>query len=292
MDFDLKIVQKLVGNISFEQLSDVDSFVSNDVSLFIPSIGPCKYARTEDHSHPGYSFILTFDNNCKVVMDGKTISSIAGELTAFSPGVLHHEIKTDEFARYIAILIDKEFFENQFSDYSSLPIKEFRADIFRPTSELKSYLKDFMIEYQNKLPGFKKVLSSLSFTITHAIIRILLKKDSSKQEVGVRIDIGNLIEYMHSNYDKRLTIDDLANHITLSPSHLSRLFKKETGKSPLDYLIHLRIEKSKKMLLSSNKNITEIALDTGFASSSHFSSTFIKVLNMSPSDFKRKYLKN
>jgi len=291
MDFDIKTVQKLVGNITYNHLKDVDTFVSDKIALFIPSTGPCKYAVTEDHSHPGYSFILTFDNNCKVKIDGKMIESGPGKLTAFSPGVQHHEIQTDDFCRYIAVMIDKDFFEEQAKDYSPENLPVFRADVFNPTGELKTYLKDFMIEYQNKLPGYEKILDSLGLTITHAIIRILLKKDTSKQEVGARIDIGNLIEFMHSNYDKKLTIDDLSRHISLSPSHFSRLFKNETGKSPLDYLIHLRLDKAKKMLLNSNKNITEIALDTGFNSSSHFSSTFIKYLNISPSDYKKKYLK-
>lgn len=290
MDFDIKVIQKIVGDINYNHLKDVDSFISNDIALFIPLTGPCKYAITKDHTHPGYSFILTFDNNCKVVIDGKTIDSGPGKLLTFSPDVIHHEIRTDKFSRYIAVMIDRNFFENQVNDYSTEPLRKLRAEIFNPTAELKIYLKDFMIEYQNKLPGYEKILVSLGLTITHAIIRIILKQESSKQEIGSRIDINNLIEYMHSNYDKKITIEELSKYISLSPSHFSRLFKNETGKSPLDYLIHLRLDKAKKLLINGTKNITEIALDTGFNSSSHFSSTFFKYFNISPRDYKRKYL--
>lgn len=288
MDFDMKTVQKLVGNITYEQMKDVDSFVSDQVSLFIPSTGPCQYSITPEHSHPGYSFILNYDNYCKVIVEGRRpITSKPGTLMAFSPGVKHHEKLSEGFTRYIAIMIDKKFFEDCIKAYSTAKPKKYKGDFFKPTNELRNYLKDFMIEYKNRLPGYKEILKAIEISITHSIIRIILNCKPGKEEISARMEINNIIEYMHANYDKKLSVEELSKNISLSSSHFSRIFKKETGKSPLEYLIQVRLEKAKIMLMSNKKSITDIAYDTGFNSSSHFASSFLKHFKISPTQFKQ-----
>ena len=287
MDFDITVVQKLVGLITYEQMSDVDAFVSNNVALFIPSTGPCKYSITEDHSHPGYSFIFNFDNYCHVVVDGKEIDSQAGTISAFSPEVKHHEVLTDLFTRYIAIMIDRQYFEKNLKNYSIQEIPIFKADRFHPAKELSFYLKDFMIEYQNRLPGYQDVLKAMGLKITHSIIRMIFQQPSAKSEIASRMDINQSIEYMHTHYSEKIVIDDLADEVALSPSHFSRVFKGETGNSPMDYLIKIRLDKAKLMLFNDSRNMTDIALECGFNSSSHFTSTFKKHFKVSPSEYRK-----
>lgn len=288
MPFDINDVRKFVGNITFDQMTDVDTFLSDNTALFIPSTGPCKYSISENHSHPSYSFVLSFDNYCRVIVeDKKELISSPGIISGFSPGILHHEKLTEEFTRYIAIMTDSFFFENQFKEYTKDKPPLLKGDFFKSTNDLRNYLKDFMIEYKNKLPGYKNILNAIGLNIVHSIIRIILNCETSKEEIGSRIDINNIIEYMHLNYNKKLSVEQLSNNISLSSSHFSRIFKKETGKSPLDYLIHIRLEKAKKLILSSNKSLTEIAYDTGFNSSSHFTSSFSKKFKITPSEYKK-----
>ena len=70
-----------------------------------------------------------------------------------------------------------------------------------------------------------------------------------------------------------------------------RIFKKETGLSPIDYLIKVRIEKSQKMIVVGSMNITEISQSCGFSSTAHFSSSFSKVVGVSPTNYKQMYVK-
>lgn len=287
MDIDIIAIREFVGPIKYAQLKDVDSFLSEEVALFTPSTGPCGYAITKDHYHPSYSFILSFDSFGRVAIDQKEIQSEPRCFTSFSPNVVHHEILNDESLKYIAICIKKDFFEKQWNDYIPGDPPEFRADSFESTKELRLYLKDFMIEAENKLPGFQKILEAIGLNITHSIIRILLDFDTSKQEVGSRIEINNTIEFMHLNYNKKISVNDLSDIVSLSPSHFTRIFKTETGKSPMDYLIHLRLEKAKKLLMTGEMNLTEIAMGTGFNSSSHFTTSFTKHYKITPSRFKQ-----
>jgi AraC-like DNA-binding protein len=66
-----------------------------------------------------------------------------------------------------------------------------------------------------------------------------------------------------------------------------RIFKQETGTTPVDFLIQIRLERAKKLLISSMESITDIAYTCGFNSSSHFATSFLKKFNATPSDFRK-----
>ncbi|MBU1614775.1 AraC family transcriptional regulator [bacterium] len=110
---------------------------------------------------------------------------------------------------------------------------------------------------------------------------------SSAERITSRIEIDKVIEYLHFNYGQKISVEEMARAALLSPSHFASVFKKETGRSPMDYLIALRLNKAKKFLRAGGKTITEIALECGFASSSHFSSCFRQEFAITPSEFKK-----
>jgi len=283
----IKKIQKLIGNVTEEQLRYVDCFVSNDIGLFIPSVGPCFQAITPRHTHPAYLFILAFDDSCKLEIGDKIITSEPGKICAISPDIPHHEISSDDFSRYIAIFVDKSFFESQLKVYSISEIKPIEGGSFDSSPELMAPLKEFMIEYENKMPGYENLLEAIGLKITHVLIRVIYGFTSPAARIASRIEVDKVIAYLHANYDKKVAVEEMAGVALLSPSHFARVFKRETGKSPMDYLIDLRLNKAKKLLRAGDRTITEIALECGFASSSHFSSCFRQEFAITPSQFQK-----
>jgi len=96
-----------------------------------------------------------------------------------------------------------------------------------------------------------------------------------------------VIEYIESHYAEKITLDMLARHTNLSASYLSNLIKKETGLSLMDNINKVRVEQSKKLLLSTNLSSHEVALSVGFSYQNHFASTFKKITGFSPTDFRK-----
>lgn len=99
--------------------------------------------------------------------------------------------------------------------------------------------------------------------------------------------VEKLDNYMRTNLQHPLERADLARVAHLSPSHLARVFRQTTGKSPLERLTELRIAQACAMLGESSLPITRIALDVGFNSFSHFTSLFKKKVGVSPSQYRR-----
>lgn len=282
----LSEIQNLVGPVSEDDLQNVECFTTELMGLFIPLKGPCYYSVSPEHAHPSYSFIVANDNNCKIEIEGQTVKSVSGTVYGFSPGVRHHEVIDEDFSRYIAIMIDKKFFEGEFLKYTdSIPI--FKCDSFIPRENLRVHLKDFILEKQGNMPGQSELLHSISLNIVHSIVRSVLNVESKYDTMTTRIDMDFIISYMHSNYPEPLTIEMLAEKTGYSTAHFSRLFKNETGLSPMDFFINIRLNSSKSMLMEGNLSVTEIAFRCGFNSSSHFTTSFKNRFSMPPSEYKK-----
>lgn len=209
------------------------------------------------------------------------------------PMVPHEEKVSDNFVRYIAICIDKDYFENIYRKYIPGPLNF--NDVWKQFTvkhETIYYIKKFMTEYQERIIGYKDILEALSEIICHALIRGIIGTKTEKDLTYDSFEIENIIEFMHQYFGQKITIDDLAKKANMSKSHFIRVFKKTTGLSPMDYLIDIRIEKAKKLLNAGTKNISEVSLLCGFSSTSHFSSTFSKHVGVSPSKYYGLYSKN
>jgi len=94
-------------------------------------------------------------------------------------------------------------------------------------------------------------------------------------------------EYIRQNYREKLTIDEIAQEVYLSPCYLSRIFKQSFGCTLMEYLTRVRVEKAKDMLKDPKYNVMQVAEESGFEDPGHFSRVFKKVEGISPSRFKQ-----
>ena len=97
-----------------------------------------------------------------------------------------------------------------------------------------------------------------------------------------------VIALMKTNLDRKLTINEMAAAVSLSPSHLAHLFKQQTGKSVIMYLRELRLQHAKTLLETSFLRVKQIAASIG-QSGNHFASDFRKVHGVTPSQFAARY---
>jgi len=93
--------------------------------------------------------------------------------------------------------------------------------------------------------------------------------------------------YLASRLFERLTLDNIASAVHTSPFHLVRVFRQRTGVPIHRYLTRLRLRASLERLSDGAKDLAALALDLGFSSHSHFSDTFRREFNRSPSEVRR-----
>lgn len=143
-------------------------------------------------------------------------------------------------------------------------------------------------ELPMQLPLPDEIRDSSSFIAFTADWLARLKQELSRQEKEADDNdcIPRLIRYIKANYQRDLSLNDLAEEVDLNPNYLSGLFKKATSCSYLQYLHHERLQTAKQLLLSTDLNMEQIAARVGYNSSVQLLRIFKKYEGMSPSDYR------
>ncbi len=95
-------------------------------------------------------------------------------------------------------------------------------------------------------------------------------------------------DYIADNYQAPLSLPDIASYSCMSPYHFLRVFKDTYGETPNEFLMRLRIEKAKGMLITENYSVSEVCEKVGYISLGSFSSLFLKQVGMAPTLYRRK----
>lgn len=95
-------------------------------------------------------------------------------------------------------------------------------------------------------------------------------------------------DFISDNYQTRLSLPDIAKHSYMSPFHFLRVFKDAYGETPNEFLIRLRVDQAKNMLITGNFSVSEICEKLGYTSLGSFSSMFLKQTGMAPTVYRRK----
>ena len=101
-----------------------------------------------------------------------------------------------------------------------------------------------------------------------------------------------LEQTLRENISHQWTVEEMAALMGLGNTAFSEKVKNYTGFTPLNYLINIRISEATRLLKQRDVNLTNIALDIGFYSSQHFSTTFKKLTGYTPSEFRKKNIPN
>ena len=150
--------------------------------------------------------------------------------------------------------------------------------------KIESYLSDIFQEVSSQILGYDIICDGLVSSIVLLIYRLV---SSQNQKALPPVSVSDKIRnYIDRNYAQSLSLSDIANVLYLSPNYMATLFKKETGMSPISYLIQKRISEAKYLLTYTRKSLTEISLLVGYENPSYFTAIFKKLTGTTPSKFR------
>lgn len=133
-------------------------------------------------------------------------------------------------------------------------------------------------------------LNYANLSLYYLIANFLFPQKNIELTQSASEDISDqVIEYMKNNISMRLTVQDIATEFSYSASHFQNLFRTKTGISPIDYFIHLKIQRACQLLALSDLRIKEIATAVGYSDAFYFSRLFNKIMGSSPLDYKNKH---
>ncbi|HWK04297.1 MAG TPA: AraC family transcriptional regulator [Puia sp.] len=145
-------------------------------------------------------------------------------------------------------------------------------------------------ELQQQEIGFSTRINHLLDGLLILIARQLTKQNNSQRDFPQTF--MKLEQELRGHLSHQWTVEEMAALVGLGTTAFTEKVKNYTGFSPLNYLINIRISEAIRLLKGTDTNLTDVALDTGFYSSQHFSTTFKKLTGYTPSQFRKNNSSN
>lgn len=147
--------------------------------------------------------------------------------------------------------------------------------------------------YYKQYQELNNLQSSADFLQTQGILLQLISRFNLPEmfhadKSVIPVKIMDAIHFITSNLHQQLSVNMLADRCNLNTQYFSRLFEQHTGTRPQAYIMEMRIEKAKHMMLSGRSAYSDVAEMTGFRSLSSFSRTFKQLTGLSPRSFYKQ----
>jgi len=245
------------------------------------------------HYHPEFELNLVLHSNGKRIIGDSIKEYGEADLVLIGPNTPHAWTGNQPGVRVVTIQFQENLFgEQTLSRKLTLPIKEL-LERAKMGILFSGETTEGMINRIIKLPehrGFDSLLEFLSILYDLSISRNQISL-SSPSFVGQfdfskskRIKMVN--NYLHQNLQSQIRINEVAELVNMSPSAFSHFFKKRTQRSFTDYLTELRVGYAARLLIETDKNISEICFDSGFNNISNFNRSFKSLKGRTPSEFR------
>lgn len=253
------------------------------------------------HFHDDMEVVYVLEGSIKLRNGYYTYNLKQGEIFILNDREMHSFESTGEDNMVMMLQMDLTYFSRYYDNLkNNFFVTDMEDDSDESLDVLKNILARIMMEVLQKGYGYEhKVIES-----THNLIACLMSdfqyfvmedgkfKNESKNK-GNKILAGRLnriTDYMYDNYNRKLTLSEIADREHLSIYYLSHIIKEATGLSFQDLLSYIRVEESEKLLLGTNKKIGAIADETGFSAVRYYIKHFEHWFGMHPLEYRKKYI--
>jgi len=261
--------------------------------------------------HPRLPKEPVFVQDCRILyaISGKADIFIETEHFELVPGSLFYCCSQNiyrmqsEGIKMIALNFDLTQCDNMHTEFyprlsvsEHTPLPSVKCETIDDAEFMNSYL--FIANADECLDTIKRILREFSIQKMYyreksgALLKSLLVeiyRHSISSTQSSSSTVLQIMDYIKENFDKPLNNETLSSMSGYHEYHLNRLFMKHVGTSVHKYILNIRINEAKKMLLTTEQSLTYIAEKVGFNSNTHFSSYFKQVIGISPLEFRKQF---
>ena len=291
-----KYIKKLLGEGTYPfppESQDFGRYIAvypaKKMALFIPR-RPIPIPKGL-HAHDSYEFSVPLTLHPLLQVEKNKVRAWKNMLFPCNPGQLHGSGCFMPEARLWALQIDKDFLLEIAKDAFGIEKVTFTSESCRLDPAIEQLIHKFTEEAQARQAGYEFILDSLSAQLVVALLRQVKNSTSyrsAERHIGRAEDsVTKAIDFLQGNYQNDFCAEEVARVANMSLYHFIRVFKSQTGKTPYQYLMEIKIEKAKELLSEHTHTISEICYLCGFSNHSHFTATFKKKVGLAPSEYRQ-----
>ncbi len=231
------------------------------------------------HWHEHTELHYVFKGECRLRYGDSVFSLREGDLAIINGNELHRGIGGQ--CDYICIIVPPAFFEQNHAIFEKVVRSEYITNIIE---------KIYESHRRREAVDLLDIKGNMYFLISYLLRNFTTKTlgdNTYSGHVNKLNRVNEAIRYMSENYDKTVTTRTLADSAHLSEGYFCQMFKDVTGKTAMEYLNNMRIDKAEKMLKKTEMTVTEIAFCCGFEDANYFSRTYKRIKGKTPQSTRR-----
>lgn len=256
----------------------------------------------EPNRHENYEMVYMKKGFAVFEISGHPVTLGPNDIVIIKPMQYHKFIVKSESGCVFIVLNFK--FENRINGvYSEVPLEDFLNFVSGretgPYIKLKVSQKNEIVLLLNRIlkeressePGsefLNYLLVMELFVLLSRALRMEWENSIKSKSPKLKELMGIAVNFIHTNFERDISLADIAGFVFLSPSYFTRAFKEETGMSPINYLLKVRIDRAKELLVDTGLKISDIALSVGFSNQQRFNEMFKKHTHVTPLQYRKK----
>ena len=245
------------------------------------------YSLPHSHSYTELFYIIGGDGQFQI--NDKLFPVKSHQLVVVNPNVMHTEVSYE--ARPLEyIVIGIEGFELTNSGTGD---GRYCLFTFSEENSVLACMRNILLEMQKCETEYQTVCQAYMDII---LVQLMRTASVSVTQTNSRSPSNRLCasvrHYINQHYKENITLDLLAEKVSINKYYLGHAFKREYGISPINYLIACRIRESKRLLAETDLSLAQIANVLGFSSSSYFSQSFRSAEGTSPTEYRKAQQKS
>ena len=248
-----------------------------------------------EHLHGFFEILYLATGERLFFINDRTFKMTAGDLIIINPNVIHNATSEGlSDGEGTLLYFQEEFLSPNYPLREELQPMFLNANIYLTLSRnaqafIEEHFSKMLQEALSKKTGHQLALQSLLLHLLVFICRYVENYDTTTIEhpSPMHKKVSEIVRYINAHYMEELSLNYLANHFYISPSYLSKVFKKATNFTFIEYLNNVRIKEAKRLLMESSKKVVEIAEEVGFGSITHFGRVFKEITGKAPVYYRR-----
>lgn len=245
------------------------------------------------HNHMEIAYIISG----KAIFNINSISYEVkeGDIVLINPYEQHYGIPTSTQNPSLEFFVGFSNFKFNNMPPETLFLNEYPIITTKPSSrkQILQLINDIMEENKQNQTGKDFMLQAYITQFILLAIREKQQENEVQAENKKSAITKEIISYLHEHFAEKISLEQVAKNVYLSPFYISKVFKEEIGETPINYLIKIRLENAKHLLLNQKDlSIKEISSIVGYEDAYHFSKSFKKYYGIPPAEYKKNILYN
>jgi YesN/AraC family two-component response regulator len=250
------------------------------------------------HDHLEMKYILS--GSCSYLIDGKQYKFKKGDIIFCNPFIDHiKSLENGETMAELNIGVNnfkiKELHKTHILENGESPevnITKYRKDYQSHCLEIVNLQEDYE-------PGNDLILKTMVMRLIIIYLKEVYLNDTQSDGTQLRFEsyerksiVSTLKSFINKNYMKNISLDKMSKKFYLSSVYISKVFKEETGESPINYLIKVRLANAVQLLDNEEISVKYVSQMVGYTDEYYFSKLFKKYYNLSPMKYRKTMVKS